>query len=71
MIEPCILKMELIEAYSDGVKTYAELVLSLNEAAKQMSADEYRSLIAIIEEWRLRADEERTALEKHIEEHGC
>ena len=68
---PCIVKSELLVTYSDRVKTYAELVFGLNEAAEQMSDDEYRRLTAIIEEWRLRANMERTALENHVHEHGC
>ena len=54
MTNPCMMKSELLVTYSDCVKTCAELVFGLNETAEHMSADEYRSLTAIIEEWRLR-----------------
>ena len=47
---PCTTKAELLQSYNKVVRTYSDLVSSLNAKSLELSADEREQLCAITEE---------------------
>ena len=71
MSEPCSVKRALLLSHSNTAKVYADLVSNLYDNTGKVSQFERKSLHAIVERWRSRTEQERLALEDHIEQHGC
>jgi hypothetical protein len=67
----CELKARLLKAYQAGTEEFSRAVTELQQLRGKLQLDEYRRLQQSSEEARLKSEEARIALEKHITEHRC
>ena len=67
----CRDKTVLLLEYTAAVKEYADAIAELHELMATIPKSEYERLYRIAEMARITAEEARSAMEKHIRQHGC
>ena len=67
----CPVKEQLLHAYEATVSEYSRSVSVLKSRLGILSRDEYLKIQRFTEEARVRAEEARLALQKHVQEHDC
>ena len=67
----CAEKIGLFNSYEDETHDFSRSLTIIRARIREASKQEYEELIGRSERARLRSDRARTALEKHVAEHGC
>jgi hypothetical protein len=71
MTSTCEEKARLLREYSLAASDYNRAVLILNSRSGVMPKQEYQRLRSFVETTRETAEQARSALDKHTDEHGC
>jgi hypothetical protein len=68
----CQTKADLILSYNEAVNVYSNLATKAKaDIHKSLSSEQYEELSVVGEEWRVRVETERDALQEHCKMHGC
>jgi hypothetical protein len=67
----CPDKARLLVAYNDAAQEFSVALSQLRGNAPVVPQEEYERLRLVMEEARLRTDNARWDLERHVAEHGC
>jgi hypothetical protein len=67
----CEEKARLAAEYQGATESFSKSVTELRQKTGTSSAEEYNRLQRASEEWRIRSEQARLALEQHIAAHGC
>ena len=67
----CEQKQRLLHKYETAVSEYSRSVSVLKNRLGVLEREEYVRIQRFTEEARVRAEEARIALEKHVQQHGC
>jgi hypothetical protein len=67
----CGEKVRLTSEYQAATETFSKSVNELQDRIGTSSKPEYDQLLRVSEEWRVRSEQARLALEQHRAAHGC
>jgi hypothetical protein len=67
----CDEKTRLTTEYQAATESFSKSVNELRQKMGTSSAGEYERLTRVSEEWRVRSEHARLALEQHIATHRC
>jgi hypothetical protein len=67
----CEEKDRLTSEYEGATTTFAQSVQELQRKTGTSPKPEYERLHRVTEEWRVKSEQARLALEQHIAAHGC
>jgi hypothetical protein len=67
----CAEKGLLLEAYRAATAAFSDQLTMLNEKIGTSSKAEYEALRRSVDGARVKSEEARLALERHVGEHGC
>ena len=67
----CHEKRQLLSEYGTATSKFAVVVTSLQKDLGILSQDDYNSRVQSVDEARIKSEEARLVLERHIGEHGC
>jgi hypothetical protein len=70
-VPACEEKSRLLRAYSFASADYGRALEVLNRRTGVLREEEYKTIRTFAEKTRQLVEQARTALEKHISEHGC
>lgn len=67
----CLEKANLLNDYDTAAAEFSRTVRVLNQKMGVMSKEEYVRILRFSEQARIRSEQARLALERHVAEHGC
>ena len=67
----CAEKANLLNEYDTAAAEFSRTVTVLNRRMGVMTHDEYIRILQFSEQARIRSEQARLALERHVSEHGC
>ena len=67
----CEEKGRLALEYQEATEKFCQAVTELQEKLGKSSQEEYQRLKRVSEEWRVRSEQARLALEQHVAAHRC
>lgn len=70
-MENCEEKTQLTSKYQEATEKFSSSVNELNQRMSRSSKEEYERLRRMSEEWRVRSEQARIALEQHVAAHKC
>ena len=68
---PCEEKRALLNAYHSATAVFSQQLTNLHAQIGTSSKGEYESMRRSVDEARVRSEETRLALDRHVAEHGC
>lgn len=69
--EPCEAKRRLLDDYQAATEAFSRGLTVLNDRIGTSSRDEYDRLRRAVDDARLKSEEARLVLERHVADHAC